>query len=1548
MRKRLSILVLAVGMFFTPPCEVKSQGPNTTQINIVVNEWGGTMPCLLTLPTDYNSTSTKYALLIFAHGAGEGGNVNGSQLSNIYNSSGAGGPAYFIARNQWPTSFTNPANGQSYKFIVLSPQETSWSITPTKLVKVIDHMYANYRVDTNRLYLTGLSAGGQGIEEYVTHNAFTPIPHKAAASVIMSSASGMPTQAMCNAVIADNLRIWGFGSETDPLGINTHVLITGAYNGNGGTVTGIGALGRYTSYSGGHCCWNNFYNPTYKETIGGTSMNIYEWMLQFSRTSTPANTLPTANAGSDQAITLPTSSVTLNGSGTDSDGSIVSYSWSQISGVSATITNPTSASTSITGLTTAGTRVFRLTVTDNSGGTATDDVTITVNAGSGTTNWYLTPGYGMGWYQGDANTFTPGPGDTVFVNGAIEYGRMWFDGWNGTAQKPIVIINYNGQVRFKRYPETLGQSLLKITNSSHFKLVGIGDTVANKYGFLFKPEDQDVFSSHQSNIEIRTSSNYEISNVDILGGLIGMIIEDDAYCDPAKNFPNYINNNIDIHHSRMRRLWSQAVYAGNTLPDNDSSNHNTRRYLVCNGDTVYNQPSRMGNVHLHSLIVDSTGRPGLQLSSASFGYSVIEYNTVSHNGLQDNEQQGYGITFGAYTKGRISDNIISNTLADGISTIMADSTVTIRGNIIDSSGFLRGFRHMPIDGSVASFRGDTASYNVNTRTFPNNVTITSRDKLYNSNMKPIIRDNQFGKNKGGEVWLIANASVLRLDTAIICGNTATDGTVNVKTDNYSGGTPVYTLNTSCSGTNIPPTANAGADKSITLPTSSVSVTGSGSDIDGTISTYSWTQISGTTATISSPSSATTNITGLTTAGTRVFRLTVTDNGGATATDDVTIVVNPEPSTSDRYINVNVYGTALYNNSSWNNWNTVNSLTSAFFNYTDGTGSSINAVLSAQSGYSDNGDSYPVTIFPQQVGRDASWHNAPRTLTINGLSNSKLYDLSLFASRVTANQATRFTINGTTIQISTPNNYTNAANFTNITPTGGSIVIALQQVEFYNYINGFTITEKTVSGGGGNNAPTANAGANQTITLPTSSVTLSGSGLDSDGTIASYAWSQVSGTAATITSPTSASTTVTGLSTAGTRIFRLTVTDDDGATASSDVTVTVNSDNQAPIVSISGSKVLTLPTTTTQLIGTASDPDGSIVGYLWTQVSGPTVTIYTPTSANTYIAGLSTPGTYVLRLTATDNGGNSTSKDVTVTVNASVAMPTITLASSQSVLTTSTTVSATVTSSLPLIETKWTKFTVPGQSNKRITVIGSSTAFGTGPANINNSFVNKLKAYYKAEGIIDTIYNLAIGGTWPGDADITTALNKGAQVLLVNYPTNGFTTSNLAASIALFQKLKDSCDARGVQFYTTGTQPRDVYDSVNRLNLKVLNDSLRNRFGNSFIDFFTPMVEPSDNSIKPEFNSGDGTHLNDAAHEILFQLVRGANIFQNTISSATTIVSPVNNTTTAITGLSNGTHRYQLSIIDNRGYPANAVISLSVAIPDNPTIRKEIPTIGIRF
>jgi dienelactone hydrolase len=263
-----------------------------------------------------------------------------------------------------------------------------------------------------------------------------------------------------------------------------------------------------------------------------------------------------------------------------------------------------------------------------------------------------------------------------------------------------------------------------------------------------------------------------------------------------------------------------------------------------------------------------------------------------------------------------------------------------------------------------------------------------------------------------------------------------------------------------------PIVNAGVDQIITLPVNSVSLNGIASDPDGSIASYTWAKVSGPDLySFSSANTAATGISNLA-AGIYIFRLTVTDNKGSMAFDEVKITVNavvtppppPVPGTT-KYINVNINNGTSYSNTAWNNWNVLSSMSSAAFKYADGTASTVKAVLNAQTNIADNSTSYPVTMCPAEVGRFASYHTANRTLTITGLTAGKTYNLELFASRNGAtNNKTRFSVGSQSVDIVTDNNMANKAVFTSLVPANGQIVVAVTKLTNYNYINGFTITE----------------------------------------------------------------------------------------------------------------------------------------------------------------------------------------------------------------------------------------------------------------------------------------------------------------------------------------------------------------------------------------------------------------------------------------------------------------------------------------------------------
>jgi hypothetical protein len=189
----------------------------------------------------------------------------------------------------------------------------------------------------------------------------------------------------------------------------------------------------------------------------------------------------------------------------------------------------------------------------------------------------------------------------------------------------------------------------------------------------------------------------------------------------------------------------------------------------------------------------------------------------------------------------------------------------------------------------------------------------------------------------------------------------------------------------------------------------------------------------------------------------------------------------------------------------------------------------------------------------------------------------------------------------------------------------------------------------------NQPPVANAGADSTYTISaTNPLVLDGSASsDPDGTVQLYNWQWSGGpNTPVIVAPNATQTPVTGL-VAGVYEFKLTVTDNDGATAADSVVITVVlPENQPPVANAGIDQVITLPGNTVTLNGSAStDTDGTITAFTWSLVNGPNTPVIGAANAKiTQVSGL-VQGTYQFELKVTDDRGDSASDTITVTVNA---------------------------------------------------------------------------------------------------------------------------------------------------------------------------------------------------------------------------------------------------------------------------------------------------------
>ncbi len=221
------------------------------------------------LPQAYSSSgSQKYPLIIFSHGTGEIGDGSPSQIQRVL----VHGTPQQINQGIFPVSFT--VNGQAFKYIVISPQYST-NPRPSDIEQIINYAVQHYSVDTNRIYLTGLSMGGGLVWDYPGNNI--NYANRIAAIVPVCGSSTFST-AKCQNIAAANIPVWATHNSADP---TVSVSITNNYV---STINSLpnppNPLAKKTIFqSNTHDAWTATYNLNYREN----GVNVYEWMLQYSK-----------------------------------------------------------------------------------------------------------------------------------------------------------------------------------------------------------------------------------------------------------------------------------------------------------------------------------------------------------------------------------------------------------------------------------------------------------------------------------------------------------------------------------------------------------------------------------------------------------------------------------------------------------------------------------------------------------------------------------------------------------------------------------------------------------------------------------------------------------------------------------------------------------------------------------------------------------------------------------------------------------------------------------------------------------------------------------------------------------------------------------------------------------------------------------------------------------------------------------------------------------------------------------------------------------------
>lgn len=372
-------------------------------------------------------------MLVSLHGLGQIDSIN-TDINTLISQLSDATPAYLIATGKWPAS---------RPFIVVSPQlkadgmglNQDW--TAEVIDEVVEYVKMIRTINLNKIYITGLSLGGQGCMIYgIAH------PDKVAAMIVIS---GRTNEILDQACVLANMPMWMFhGTEDEQCRLLNSIDMYNAINAcanpglNKPHLTLFDAVRHNTPAPQ---LWNNIYDLT-------SGFPIYDWLLQFTKNDA-TNKPPYVNAGVDKKILVQDGPLYIFGDYFDADGSITSVLWSQTGGTSLALENVNSPILKV-GTLQAGNFEFELRVFDNSGAQSFDKVKIEIlqtPTSSRVTNFIL------------MNGLTNQDIDTLVNEQVINKNLLGVSQFNIETNIPVLIIFAIDLIRIKT-PDTYIQAVM--------------------------------------------------------------------------------------------------------------------------------------------------------------------------------------------------------------------------------------------------------------------------------------------------------------------------------------------------------------------------------------------------------------------------------------------------------------------------------------------------------------------------------------------------------------------------------------------------------------------------------------------------------------------------------------------------------------------------------------------------------------------------------------------------------------------------------------------------------------------------------------------------------------------------------------------------------------------------------------------------------------------------------------------------------------------------------------------------------------------------------